>query len=163
MKTYTPKTERSRLSFVETQRVKATPEEIFPLLCPVREFDWIPAWDCKLIYTESGLAEAGCVFQTNQKTDGGLDTWIVSRYEPSHRISFVRVNPFRTMVYDVRLTSNDDGTTTLEWVQQITALNPAGDKHLERMKAEDFSAMVHGMEQLLEHYLEHGEARRHQL
>ena len=158
MKKHAPQTERLRLRFVETQRVNATPEEVFGLLCPVREFDWIPAWDCNVIYTESGLAEIGCVFQTDRPSDGGLDTWVVSRYEPPQRISFVRVNPLRTMIYDIELTSEDDGTTTLEWVQQITALSAAGDRHLEEMKAEDFSAMIRGAERLLKHYLEHGEA-----
>ena len=24
--------------------------EIFPLLCPVREFEWVPGWQCEIIF-----------------------------------------------------------------------------------------------------------------
>lgn len=27
-----------------TQSIKGTPEQVFPLFCPVREADWIPGW-----------------------------------------------------------------------------------------------------------------------
>lgn len=39
-----------------------------------------------------GLAEPGCVFQTDRAADGGLDTWVISRHEPPLRIGFVRIN-----------------------------------------------------------------------
>lgn len=54
------------------------PERIFPLLCPVLEYDWVPGWECELVYTESGVAESGAVFRTERERDGGLDTWVVS-------------------------------------------------------------------------------------
>lgn len=59
MTVHQPCTERVRKQFSRSQHVHASPEAIFPLLCPVREYDWIPGWDCRLVYTESGLAEAG--------------------------------------------------------------------------------------------------------
>lgn len=62
----TPITERTRVHFRQPQHVSAEPEAIFPLLCPVREFDWIPTWDCDLVYTGSGIAEEGCVFRTGK-------------------------------------------------------------------------------------------------
>ena len=46
----------------------ASPEKLFPLLCPARECDWIQGWDCELIYTDSGYAEDNCVFQTRPST-----------------------------------------------------------------------------------------------
>lgn len=45
--------------------VKTTVEDFFPLLCPSREADWIPGWDCDLIYTSDGYAEDKCVFTTD--------------------------------------------------------------------------------------------------
>lgn len=36
--------------------------EIFPLLCPTREYDWIEGWECDLLYSESGIAEQDCIF-----------------------------------------------------------------------------------------------------
>jgi hypothetical protein len=42
----------------------APPETVFPLLCPVREAEWVPEWKFKTIYSQSGVAEDGCVFLT---------------------------------------------------------------------------------------------------
>ncbi len=150
-----PKTDRARLRFNETQHVSATPEAIFPLLCPVREYDWIPAWECDLVYTESGLAEDGCVFRTG---DDVKDTWVVSRYEPPRRISFVRVNPLRVIRYDITLEPDDDGSTRLLWQQEITALDEAGDAHVAALREEDFATLIKTEERMLEHYLKTGEA-----
>lgn len=157
MQKYTPRTDRARVRFAHTQTVHAEPEAVFPLLCPVREYDWIPAWDCRLVYTESGLAERGCVFQTDKPGDGGVDTWVVSHHEPAKRIGFVRVNPLRTMQFDIDLSPNDDGSTTLEWRQVITALDEEGDRHVAALKEEDFAALIRSLERMLEHYLETGE------
>ena len=53
-----------RVAHEYTQTNPASPEKVFPLLCPVREADWIPGWRYKLIYSESGVAELGCIFTT---------------------------------------------------------------------------------------------------
>ena len=46
-------------------RLTAPPERVFPLLCPIKEYDWIPQWRCEMIYSKSGVAELGCVFKTD--------------------------------------------------------------------------------------------------
>jgi hypothetical protein len=71
----------------------APPETVFPLLCPVREADWVPGWRYRLIYSESGIAEYGCVFITPNE-DGTETTWVVTDYDPpSFRIAYAWVNP----------------------------------------------------------------------
>ena len=45
---------------------ETTPENIFPLLCPAREADWIPGWDSELIYTKSGY-EAKRISKTGNR------------------------------------------------------------------------------------------------
>ena len=154
-----PQTDRARVHFRARQLVRAEPEAIFPLLCPVREFDWIPTWECQIIYTESGLAEEGCVFQTDSG-DGGADTWVISRFEPRERISFVRVDSLRTIRYDIYLEPQGDGTTRLLWEQEITALNEEGDRYVASQRQEDFESLIGKVEQMLEHYLTTGQALR---
>jgi hypothetical protein len=39
--------------------IKAPVEQVFPLLCPVRECDWLEGWNCTLLHSGSGLAEKG--------------------------------------------------------------------------------------------------------
>ncbi len=148
-----PQTTRTRRRFSSTQRVSATPEAIFPLLCPVREYDWIPGWDCRLVYTESGLAEPGCVFQTNREADGGLDTWVIGRHEPSRHVGFVRINGLRAIRYDISLEPVAVGLTELTWTQEITALSDEGDQHVAALSEQAFTSTIAKIEQLLNEYL----------
>jgi hypothetical protein len=153
MTVHKPCTERARRQFSHAQHVAAPPEAVFPLLCPVREYDWIPEWDCRLVYTESGVAEPGCVFQTDRPADGGLDTWVISRHEPPARVGFVRMNPLRAMQYDIRLEPADGNSTVLTWEQVITSLCDEGDRHVAALRETDFVQSITGMEALLNRYL----------
>jgi hypothetical protein len=65
-----------------TQRLVATPEKVFPLLCPTREYDWIEHWRCQMVHSESGFAELDCVFTTDFPHVGD-ETWVVSVYRPN--------------------------------------------------------------------------------
>lgn len=134
--------EAKHIRLAHTQHLKATPERIFPLLCPTREYDWIEMWQCQMIYSKSGYAEEGCVFSTDFPQDGGQDVWVISRHEPNELIQFVRVNPLRAIKYDISLKDNGDGTTTVLWEQIITALNVEGNKHVSDIKLDDFAKMV---------------------
>ncbi|NBB92845.1 MAG: hypothetical protein GVY32_06740 [Gammaproteobacteria bacterium] len=142
-----------RRRFLGLQTVAASPAAIFPLLCPVREYEWIPGWDCRMVYSESGLAEPGCVFQTDREADGGVDTWVISRHEPNRRIAFVRVNALRAMHYEIDLEALDTTSTRLTWRQTVTALNEAGNRHVAALEESDFLEMVARIETLLEEFL----------
>jgi hypothetical protein len=149
-----PATARVRVRFSHCQRIEAAPSDIFPLLCPVREYDWIPDWDCRMVYSTSGLAEPGCIFQTDRPADGGLDTWLVSRHEPPSHIGFVRMNPLRAIQYDIDLTRASESVTVLRWEQVITALTAAGDSHVAQLEEAAFARSITGLETLLNRYLE---------
>jgi hypothetical protein len=41
-----------RIAYEYTQTNPATPDKVFPLLCPVREADWLPGWQYRLIYSD---------------------------------------------------------------------------------------------------------------
>ncbi len=156
-----PHTDRARVHFRAHQHIQAKPEAIFPLLCPVREFDWIPTWQCELVYTESGVAEEGCIFQTDSGEGGtDTDTWVISRFEPLERVSFVRVDALRAIRYDIHLEPQGDGSTRLLWEQEITALSEAGDRHVAALSQEEFTALIGKVEQMLGHFLKTGEALR---
>jgi hypothetical protein len=88
-----PAFEAKRVSHEYTQLNDAPPESVFPLLCPVREVDWVPGWQYRLIYSESGLAEDGCVFST--PNEAGPETlWMVTHYDPAaFTIAFAWVEP----------------------------------------------------------------------
>ena len=147
-----------RATLRSRMRLDASPERIFPLLCPVREYDWIPTWSCDMIYSESGVAENDCVFATAFPEEGPRESWVVVRYEPPLAIEFVRSNADRVIRYAIRLRA-DGGATDLDWSQIMTGLNETGNALVDaRASGEAFEATVRRLEGLLAEYLERSRA-----
>jgi hypothetical protein len=136
-------------------QIDAPPERVFPLLCPVLEYDWIEDWRCEVLYTASGVAEEGCIFRTRLKPDGEM-TWIVSRYEAPWRIEFACFVPgSHTMQLKLELRSHGAGTTLL-WTREFTATDPAGENWVEERSGIEHQAMMERLERMLKHYLSTG-------
>lgn len=148
---------RKRVGHEFEEYLPALPGAVFPLLCPVREFDWIPQWRCDMLYSQSGVAELGCVFATDYGDEFGREIWVVCIYEPNEKIGFVRTGKNRTTRYEVSLRQKGGGTVIV-WHQEITALNPAADQLVADYSAERFKAMMAPLNRMLTHYLEKGEA-----
>jgi hypothetical protein len=143
-----------RAIFKGTQSYSFSPEEVFPLLCPVREYEYIPPWTCDLVYLDSGFAEYGGVFTTQFPADGNQkDVWVISRYDTNRAIEFVRVNSLRTMIYRIELQRTKDDGTYVIWEQIITGLSEEGNLHVQNLRQSDFTAMLGQMEEWLQHYL----------
>lgn len=77
----------NQINFKYSQRIEAAPDVVFPLLCPVREAEWLEDWQYEILHSRSGVAEVGCVFRT------ALDmVWIVVKHDPLDRVvEFARV------------------------------------------------------------------------
>lgn len=130
-------------------------EEIWPLLCPVREYDWIEVWDCDLLHSESGYNELGCVFQTEFPTEGDRETWVTSRFDPMERIEFVRTNSWRVIRMTIELEPGD-GVTSLTWRHHVTPLCDEGREYV-KAKPDAFGKQMVMLEIMLGHYLETGQ------
>ena len=149
----------TRAVFKGVQSYSSPPEEVFPMLCPVREHEYIPPWKCDLVYLESGFAEHGGVFTTHFPGDGDQkDVWVISRYDTKQAIEFVRVNGLRTMIYRIELQGTETGGTVVSWEQIITGLTEKGNQHVQTLQQSDFTAMLAQMQEWLQHYLATGEA-----
>jgi hypothetical protein len=138
-------------------RLAGPPEKVFPLLCPVREFEWIESWACEMVFSRSGVAELDCVFQTDFADDGPQDTWVISRYEPPERLEFVRINAVRAMRYAITLSREGDSHTRAEWKQVLTGLNVEGEKVLKALTPEVYAEEMEMLERMLNHFLATGE------
>jgi hypothetical protein len=141
------------------QHLSAPPDRVFPLLCPTREYDWIETWDCRLVRSDSGLAELDCIFVTEFPGDG-QDLWVVSVYRPNEEIQFVRFNGRRVIRYSITLTDNGDGTTEAEWKQVLTGLDQEGNRSVESVTDEAYQQRGSGLEARLNHYLTTGQMQR---
>lgn len=148
---------RNRTIKTYTMNLEAKPDDIFPLLCPVREYEWIQPWQCEMVYTDSGLAELDCVFKTNFPEDGPEDTWVVSRYEPPRCIEFVRMNTIRSIRYGIEVIPRADGGSHAVWKQVITGLNAEGDAFVAGYRDEAYHEEMGILQNMLNHYFRTGE------
>ncbi|MBN1799573.1 MAG: hypothetical protein JW822_13440 [Spirochaetales bacterium] len=133
-----PKLQRRALSFSATWHTTA--DKLFPLLCPAREADWIPGWNCRMIYSGTGYAEDKCVFTTDAANPLGSGTWAFTRYEQNKLVKFVRIDQNIFTHAGITLTDNNDGTVTGTWNLIDTALTEKGNKQLEKQPDPDESA-----------------------
>lgn len=138
--------------------LSSPPEKVFPLLCPVRKYDWIPHWQCDLVYSKSGYAELGCVFKTDFKDHSGPETWVVCTYEKNSQIGFVKTGTHTTTKYSVSLEPNQK-SSTIQWEQEITSLDDHGDGILDKMTENIYLEKMNHINKLLEYYLLHGKAQ----
>src|SRR5262249_21385792 len=146
-----------RVSHEFTQSNDAPPEEVFPLLCPVREADWVPEWQYQMIYSQSGVAEVGCVF-TTPNGDGTETTWLVTEHDPQKLcLQFVWVNPglIATRIA-IRLRTNSSGNTEARIAYTYTALSEAGNREIERYSRAWFESKMKSWEAAINYYLRTG-------
>lgn len=144
-----------RITRVFSTVLSSPPDRIFPLLCPVREYDWIPHWRCDLLYSKSGYAELGCVFRTDFKDHSGPETWVVCTYEKNRQIGFVKTGTHTTTRYNVSLEHNQTDST-IQWEQEITSLDDHGDLILDKITENVYNEKMKHVNKLLEYYLLHG-------
>jgi hypothetical protein len=144
-----------RVTHRYTQTLVAPVIEVFPLLCPVREAEWLPGFKARMIYSDSGLAEPNCVFTTSRA--GEPDTvWTITVHDrESGRVEFLRVTPGLVATHIVvQLRNQSDTQSTAEITYVHTALAPAGEEHIERLYGwPEFLRMVQHWETCLNNFL----------
>ncbi len=146
---------RIRHEWVQTNW--AAPQRVFPLLCPVRETEWIPGWRYRMIYSSSGVAELGCIFITTNE-DGSETTWIVTEYSAvNFRIAFAWVNPGRVAA-EIRIHLEPKGLqeTAVHIQYTYTGLTEPGNREVERFNAAWFAHKMQTWEAAINHYLKTG-------
>ena len=145
-------------TFKYIQSHQVSPDQVFPLLCPVREADWIDGWEYEMIYSKSGYAEQDCVFTTPHADD--LKTvWQVTAYNPeSFEVEFVRVTPQENIVkikISVEPFSNNSSKSHISY--QYTGLNTSQNDFIENRLPGIFKANMEYWEAAINHYLKTGE------
>lgn len=141
-----------------TQHIKASPDKVFPLLCPVRECDWVQGWRPAQVFTESGLAEPDCVFITSDQ--GREAIWVFTEWDPEKgRVELLKVTPGVTVgQISVRLTPEPTGTAA-EITYMHTALSEEGRRFIESFSETFYARFMKEWEAAMNHYLETGEMR----
>lgn len=135
----------------------APPDKVFPLLCPVAEAKWVPGWQYRLIHSQSGLVELGCVFIATN--DAGTEsTWITTEHDPANfRVGFVWVNPgLVTAQIQIELHPKAESKTEACIQYTYTGLSEKGNREVEGYSQAWFETKMQGWEAAINHYLQTG-------
>jgi hypothetical protein len=147
----------NRVTRTYVQRLVAEPSAVFPLLCPVREADWLEGWDPISVLSQSGLAEPDCVFVTAAKPANAI--WYITRHEPDiGLVEMIKISPEVTACkLTIRLKPSAGGTDA-EITYVHTSLGPAGDALVAAFTDDYYLQFMRDWEARINHYLTHGSA-----
>ena len=141
-----------RVSRTYTQKYDAPVSRVFPLMCPVRESDWIEDWDPLLVVTDSGLVESDCVFITEAEPHNSI--WYVTRHEPeNYLVEMIKITPGATAVRlniqfrELKYNCEADVTYT------HTSLGAEGDRVVAEFTEEYYSEFMQEWVEMVHTYL----------
>lgn len=144
---------RTNYSFTGTW--KASPNEIFLLLDPAREADWIPTWSAKILYSSDGYGEDKVIFETPENSAAGEGLWTFTTYDKDHKVEYVGFSPDKVTHGSVTVIDNGNGTTSATWDITVTAITEEGAKKVAKLpKGVIPNAPA---EKLVKHFLDTGE------
>lgn len=149
--------ESKRITRAYTQTIHATPDVIFPLLCPVLEADWLDDWTYTMLFSKSGVAEEGAVFST--PGDDEPDTiWITTKHDPvHHEVDFARVTPgSRATFITIKVWPKDARSSYVDIAYTHTGLSAEGNSFVDGYTEQVFMTMMDEWERSMNHYLETG-------
>lgn len=136
-------------------------DDVFPLLCPVREDDWIAGWKsvCALIHSESGVAEEGCVFTTYIPGEG-RSVWICTDYDRAvRRIEYVKhIEGLAIVKWQMRVDPLGAKRSVIVSQYAMTGLSEAGNRHVSQFMAEGYPHMLEAiLKDKISYYLRTGQ------
>jgi hypothetical protein len=146
-----------RVSHTYTQTLNGSPAEVLPLLCPVREADWVPDWAPRLVISSTGLAEPDCVFITPDPAApaGAEAIWTVLHQDPTAgTVEMLKVTPgFLVVRLAIALRPRPEAGCHAVVTYCYTALSPAGEAYVRERTAASYAEFMRGWESALNAYL----------
>ena len=146
---------RASLSYRQTIEAPAT--AVFPLICPVREAEWLEGWACTLLHSKSGFAEEGCVFTSQH--EGERDTvWLITKHDEVEKVvEFARLTP-GSRIAKLRVAIEDAaaGTSQIDITYDFTGLSEEGNRFIEEFAGEKFEQAMKFWEDSMNYYLKTG-------
>lgn len=138
------------------QKWAGTRAEIFPLLCPVREKDWTPNWDPKLVISSSGVIEQECLFVEADIPNDAI--WVVTEYDPANfAVAMYRIVPGVIVGrFAITLDSEEAKTTSASISYEQTAISEDGEKTVNEFTAGSFTEFMDEFTRAINHYLTTG-------
>jgi hypothetical protein len=135
--------------------ILARVEDVFPLLCPKREEEWIPGWECETIWSHSGYNEEGAIFRTT-KPYGTELYWNTLQYDMLGKVvDFLITAPHRYMFrFKIDVIAANDRLLTLSFSQTFTSISEEGNELLNQYKTEDFAGRLRNLGEFMNQYFQ---------
>ncbi len=158
---YPAAVENKRVIEKLTLEIKASPDKIFPLACPVEELRWIENWDYQLVYTASGVNETNCIF--NEEMSGPAIfgkpmtiTWVTTLHDPDkHWIHFLLILEDKAIIqFEINFRETGIDTSTVTWKFVFTALDDEANALENENVAQSLQAILSFLSESLKHYCE---------
>ena len=148
-------TKPNRVTRTFTQQLVAEPSRVFPLLCPVREAEWIEDWEPLVVFSHTGVAEPDCVFITKAEPIHAI--WYVTRHEPSNYfVEMLKITPTITACkLNIQLHPVQSGSEATV-IYSHTSLGIKGDAFVASFTEEYYHQLMRDWEARLNHYLDQG-------
>lgn len=145
-------------TFIYQQINNASRAKVFPLLCPVKEADWIDGWKYRMIHSKSGVIEKDCVFATPNE-DGTETIWQVTQYNPADfKIEFVRFLQDKNIVrLNICLEIINENSTKAIIEYKYTGLCDEQNKIIKKEQERSFIQSMDWWEKAINYYLQTGE------
>ncbi len=149
----------NQVSYSYTQHLVAPPAAVIPLLCPVREADWIEGWNPVAVYSNSGVAEPGCVFVTEATPENAI--WFITHHDVEDGyVEMIKITPAVTACkLSIEVVPTEAGSqATITYSH--TSIGPDGDAFLGAFTKVKYDQSMKDWEARINHYLEHGSMLR---
>ena len=152
------KPNRKKHSYV--QQLKAEPEKVFPLLCPVLEAEWVPGWLPEIVISTSGVCEHECIFITPPEMPSEPESaiWIVTKYDPENLyLEMYKVAPKHTVSkLEISLAAKSDNGTEATISYELTSIGVNGEQFIKEFTEKWYEGFMLEWETQLNYYLETG-------
>ena len=135
------------------QTINSSPDKVFPLLCPVKEKDWVNGWDPELVITNSGFAEKDSIFVTKHGSENNY--WIITRHDPvNYEIEMLIISPEITVgKLEIKLHKKEDDKTRADISYTYTSLSSRGDEFVKNYTEEKYVDFMKTWEEEINYYL----------
>lgn len=145
-------------------QISAPADEVLPLACPVREYDWIEGWKCQLVNCPLGKNEEGVIFYERMSTPflmgstRGKTKWSTIVFDPeNHKIHFEWANTYANALYKMEFQPESRNHTKLILDLTYKPKNGKGRLTYDDSFENRIGFMIEGLGIMLKHYCENNE------
>lgn len=102
--------------------IKALPQEVFSLICETKDNSLYSTGNSEIVYSLSGMAEDNCIFKSVNTNDNNESLWLISSFDPSNEIQFVKYSQFSLSLIKVSISELNRSKCSVEILYSITYL-----------------------------------------